>query len=488
MAGKRKPGPLGGQTNAGNADEGGRVNPTNAGPAPSTASSVFAKALGSMESEAGAVSARLRVKAENLDRGIRNNLDGALCIYAAGVQAENYAPEAILEETGCQISTLISGILPGLMEMLKVVGATTVFGAGIGGAVGLFAGGATAAPGLVIGGELGFDVGMAALTWLGLGFLVATITEGFVELYKALHEGVEWAWQAKDMKGAAQKEQQDRAAHKMAEAAGILMRLVLQGILAELLRKAAMGTTRGALATGKAFEAQGARATADAGVAEVVGKLRASKFGNGFSDWIEKNWRDLQKNPKLQPRAAASPSQAPAAAAEGGGSGGGGGKAASSAADDSGSAAEEEKPDLSTNAKKGVFGEAKADAYMKQKGFKKLNGPDVQVGDAPRGQGIDGVYENLNPPPKYVIGEAKFGSSQLGKTQDGMQMSENWVDNRLSKAVGRRTAADILDEGYDRVLLKVDEGGNVTPKIISEDASGKVTLSNPPPGSIFSSN
>ena len=332
MAGKRKPGPLGGQTNAGNADEGGRVNPTTAGPAPSTASSVFAKALGSMESEAGAVLARLRVKAENLDRGIRNNLDGAFCIYAAGVQAENYAPEAILEETGCQISTLISGILPGLMEMLKVVGATTVFGAGIGGAVGLFAGGATAAPGLVIGGELGFDIGMAALTWLGLGFLVATITEGFVELYKSLHEGVEWAWQAKDMKGAAQKEQQDRAAHKMAEAAGILMRLVLQGILAELLRKAAMGTTRGALATGKAFEAQGARATADAGVAEVVGKLRASKFGNGFSDWIEKNWRDLQKNPKLQPRAAASPSQAPAAAAEGGGSGGGGGKAASSAA------------------------------------------------------------------------------------------------------------------------------------------------------------
>jgi hypothetical protein len=330
---------------------------------------------------------------------------------------------------------------------------------------------------------------MAALTWLGLGFLVATIAEGFVELYKTLHEGVEWAWQAKDLKGAAQKEQQDKAAHKIAEAAGILMRLVLQGILAELLRKAAMGTARGALATGRAFEAQGARATADASVAEVVGRLRASKFDNSFVDWIEKNWRDLQKNPKLQPKAAASSSGAGSGeAAEDGGGGPGGGKSASSAADDSGSAAEEEKPDLSTNVKKGVFGEAKADAYMKQKGFKKLNGPDVQVGDAPRGQGIDGVYENLNPPPKYVIGEAKFGSSQLGKTQDGMQMSENWVDNRLNKAVGRRKAADIMDEGYDRVLLKVDENGNVTPKIISEDASGKVTLSNPPPGSKFTPN
>ncbi len=28
---------------------------------------------------------------------------------------------------------------------------------------------------------------------------------------------------------------------------------------------------------------------------------------------------------------------------------------------------------------------------------------------------------------KYVIDEAKFGSSQLGKTKDGPQMSDGWL-------------------------------------------------------------
>jgi len=185
----------------------------------------------------------------------------------------------------------------------------------------------------------------------------------------------------------------------------------------------------------------------------------------------------LVKNPKLQ--------EAPAEAAAGSGGTEASGTAGSKppARTASADAAAEDKPDLSTNAKKGVFGEARADAYMKQKGFKKLNGPDVQVGDAPSPQGIDGIYEKLNPPPKYVVADAKFGSSRLGKTDDGMQMSENWVDNRLNKALGRDIADDIRAEGYDRYVLKVDESGNVTPKLVNEDAAGRVTLSDPPAGS-----
>ena len=44
-------------------------------------------------------------------------------------------------------------------------------------------------------------------------------------------------------------------------------------------------------------------------------------------------------------------------------------------------------------------------------------------------KGIDGLYENANPNSniKYVIDEAKFGSSQLGKTKDGRQMSDGWL-------------------------------------------------------------
>jgi hypothetical protein len=302
--------------------------------------------MNSMASAVDAVSTTLKVKAEDLEHGIRDDLEGAYCIYAAGIQAESYAPDAILEETGCQISALISGILPGLMQMLKVVGATTVLGAGIGGAVGLFAGGAGAAPGLVIGGELGFDIGMAALTWMGLGFLVYAIAEGFVELYEALHTGVEWAWQAKGLKDAAQKEQLDKAAHKMAQAAGILMRLVLQGIMAELLRRVAVKSTSGALSTGRAIGTKGVAGAADASVAELIGKLRGCKFGKGFGDWIEKNWEKLKDNPKLKPKGAAAPAIAPAASAEGTGTGSAqdsGSAAKSSGKSDEGSGSEEQE-------------------------------------------------------------------------------------------------------------------------------------------------
>lgn len=300
MGGKGQPGPLGGQTNSGSAGEGGRGMPPNAGSVPSTTGSFFAKTADSMASAVEAVAATLQIKAEDLERGIRSDLEGAFCIYAAGIQAEEYAPDAILKETGCQVASVISGFLPGLIQMLEIVGASSVLGAGIGGAVGLFCGGATAVPGLVIGGELGFDVGMAILTALGLGFLVAAISKGFGELYNALHEGVEWAWQAKGLKGEAQKEQQDKAAHKMAEAAGILMRLVLQAIVAELLRRGAIGSTRGALARGKALGNAAAEGTDTAFIAQ----LRASKFGNAFADWVEKNKGDLEKNPRLQTESA----------------------------------------------------------------------------------------------------------------------------------------------------------------------------------------
>jgi hypothetical protein len=123
-----------------------------------------------------------------------------------------------------------------------------------------------------------------------------------------------------------------------------------------------------------------------------------------------------------------------------------------------------------TNAQKGVFGEAKSDAWMEDRGYKKLNGDPVQVGDSPKGHGIDGVWENPTPPPQYVITEAKYGSSRLGMTQDGRQMSDTWVDNRLNDEVGKSTADAIREadaEGnVQKWLLQVDENGNVTQSML----------------------
>jgi len=65
-------------------------------------------------------------------------MKGAKCIYDAYELALDLAPEAILKETGYEISSLLSALIPGLLQMVVVVGATTFLGAAIGGIVGFF--------------------------------------------------------------------------------------------------------------------------------------------------------------------------------------------------------------------------------------------------------------------------------------------------------------------------------------------------------------
>ena len=124
-----------------------------------------------------------------------------------------------------------------------------------------------------------------------------------------------------------------------------------------------------------------------------------------------------------------------------------------------------------TRSEKGVYGEAQADNYMDEKGFQKLNGDIVKVGDDPLGKGIDGVWKNTTPPPDYVITEAKYGTSKLGTLQDGTkQMSDKWVNQRLNDAVGENVANDIrkadMRGQVEKWLLQVDENGTVTKTII----------------------
>ena len=65
-------------------------------------------------------------------------------------------------------------------------------------------------------------------------------------------------------------------------------------------------------------------------------------------------------------------------------------------------------------------------------------------------QGIDGVYYNPNGHPPYIISEAKYNKAKLGKTADGRQMSKEWIDNRLLKAVG--------EENYNKIRLASLQG------------------------------
>src|SRR5437764_15133621 len=90
---------------------------------------------------------------------------------------------------------------------------------------------------------------MAILTWLGLAFLIVSIAKGFVELLGTLKNGIELAWEARNLQGGDQQRQIDRAADQLARVSGILMRLILEAIVAYLLKKAAMRSNRGEIAT-----------------------------------------------------------------------------------------------------------------------------------------------------------------------------------------------------------------------------------------------
>ncbi|MED2479279.1 hypothetical protein P4160_29850, partial [Bacillus thuringiensis] len=94
-------------------------------------------------------------------------------------------------------------------------------------------------------------------------------------------------------------------------------------------------------------------------------------------------------------------------------------------------------------------------------------------------KGIDGIYENSSPPPKYVIAEAKYNTAQLSNTKDGKQMSETWIDGsrRLESTVGEEMADKIREEmllnpeNVQNILINVDKDGNVVKSIL--DSSGK---------------
>lgn len=127
-------------------------------------------------------------------------------------------------------------------------------------------------------------------------------------------------------------------------------------------------------------------------------------------------------------------------------------------------------PSKMTNAQKGVYGEHVGDIHMHNQGHTKMDGSLTKSTDTPKGRGIDGVWKGANPPPEYIISEAKYGSGKLGKTKDGKQMSDKWIDNRLDKAVGRKEADKIrrakLKGNVEKQLLNIDDKGNVLMTIL----------------------
>ena len=111
--------------------------------------------------------------------------------------------------------------------------------------------------------------------------------------------------------------------------------------------------------------------------------------------------------------------------------------------------------------------------------------------DAPMHHGIDGVYENYTPPPKYLIVESKYLSSEAAKSEtfapkmtynkssDITQLNNEWIRKNLSdqfkdadgfisseNRVKIDEILDAIDDNDDAICMrlgaKIDNSGNVT--------------------------
>ncbi len=112
--------------------------------------------------------------------------------------------------------------------------------------------------------------------------------------------------------------------------------------------------------------------------------------------------------------------------------------------------------------------------------------PDAQrIGRVPTAgqQGIDDLYKVSRPDVDYVVVEYKYGSSALGKTADGLQMSDTWLqgsttgfDRILQSLGGNQKAADemmiAMSRGrVEKWVVHTDPLGNVTVGLV--DKAGK---------------
>lgn len=140
-----------------------------------------------------------------------------------------------------------------------------------------------------------------------------------------------------------------------------------------------------------------------------------------------------------------------------------------------------------TNEELGNLGEMMMDQYYISKEYKPINKNRVTSLDDKKGgfkTGIDGVYEKTDSDgtKTYVIADAKYNTSQLSETNDGKQMSDNWIDKRLDDAVGKEKADEIRDaseDNPDSVIHEVyhidpnlDENGNIHTDIQEVDSEG----------------
>ena len=132
---------------------------------------------------------------------------------------------------------------------------------------------------------------------------------------------------------------------------------------------------------------------------------------------------------------------------------------------------------LENSKQKGNFAEIVQDYFYEGTGknLNRISKDRVTSLDDKIHQGIDGIYEDSTiGPPKFVISEAKYGTSKLSTLKDGTrQMSNKWIVDRLENVVGAQKAKKILLEmtlnpdNVQYTLINVDSKGNVVESFLN---------------------
>jgi hypothetical protein len=211
-----------------------------------------------------------------LSLGLIDKAERVESLCKAVLRAPDFVAEYVKQEVGRSLDEILHSIVPMLVLSVATVATTTVLGGAIGAVVGALAGGVGAVPGAVAGGEIGLDVGLALLEWMGIGFLIVYVSSKLGEVLQLAGEGVQTAWDAPSHPDSISA-RVDQGARQLAHSVAVLVRLLLEAIVAYLLKEG--------------FEA----------LPSLVGKLRRSRLGQGFATWIETNWRSLVEDSRLRP-------------------------------------------------------------------------------------------------------------------------------------------------------------------------------------------
>lgn len=156
---------------------------------------------------------------------------------------------------------------------------------------------------------------------------------------------------------------------------------------------------------------------------------------------------------------------------------------------------ENENEDEPTNKQKGNYGEIKSclNLLTSEELKKGVNGKRYNLkrigDDAPDSldskirHGIDGIYENLTPLPKFVIDETKYETSMLSQTQKGPQMGLTWVKDKILRLekkgiitpeLSRKINRALDNNEVDRIVSRIFENGKVVTKKIRVQGSESI--------------